>query len=71
MRWLTEQQIQETVSAVIMAGVASEIADEAESLTRRAAKAGFVLEVHSVADEFGVVTIRPRAEMVARDSAFA
>lgn len=56
MRYLTEKQIRELEAAAL----AREIADEAGELLKRARKAGMSLEIRNVADEFGVVLVRPR-----------
>lgn len=57
MRFLTEKQILDIQAEL----VAAEIADDAERLCRRARRAGCVVEIHSVADEFSVATVRQRA----------
>lgn len=56
MRFLTEDQIRRVEREI----QAQRLADEANELTRRIARAGFVLEVKSIADAFGVVTVRER-----------
>lgn len=56
MRFLSEDQIREIQAEAF----AAEIADQAQALQRVAGQAGFVLEIHSVADVIGVVTVRPR-----------
>ena len=56
MRFLTEEQIRE-IAAEVMAG---EIADKASALQSVARSAGLVLEVRNIADEFGLVIVRPR-----------
>lgn len=56
MRFLTEAQIRELTAEA----QAREIADEADALQRRARNAGMLLEIKNVANEFGVVLVRPR-----------
>lgn len=56
MKFLTEAQIRDLEAQA----QAREIADEAETLLRRARSSGFTLEVRNVANEFGVVLVRPR-----------
>jgi len=56
MRFLTDEQIREIQAQAF----ASEIADKAQALQRVACQMGLVLEIHSVADVMGVVTVRPR-----------
>ncbi len=56
MRFLTEEQIREIQSEL----VAAELADDAERLCRRARDADCVVEITSIADVFGVVSVRPR-----------
>ena len=56
MRFLTEDQIRDIANEVM----AGEIADQASALQSVAHSAGLVLEVHNVADVFGVVVVRPR-----------
>jgi hypothetical protein len=56
MRFLTEDQIREIQAEL----VAAELADDAERLCRRARSAGCVVEITSIADTFGVVSVRPR-----------
>lgn len=56
MRFLTEDQIRRVEREI----QAQRLADEANELARRIARAGFVLEVKSIADAFGVVTVRER-----------
>ena len=61
MRFLTEKQISELEAQAL----AREIADEADVLLRRARHAGMSLEIKSVANEFGVVIVRPRDHFAA------
>jgi hypothetical protein len=61
MRYLTDQQIRDLEAQA----QAREIADEAEALVRRARSSGFTLEVRNVANEFGVVLVRPRDHFAA------
>lgn len=61
MRFLTEAQIRELEAEAL----AREIADEADMLQRRARNAGMLLEIKSVANEFGVVIVRPRDHFAA------
>ena len=61
MRFLTEAQIRELEAQA----QAREIADEAETLLRRARSSGLTLEVRNVANEFGVVLVRPRDHFAA------
>lgn len=56
MQYLTEAQIREIQAQAF----AAEIADQAQALQRVAGHAGLVLEIHSVADVMGVVTVRKR-----------
>lgn len=56
MKFLTEAQIRDLEAQA----QAREIADEAEMLLHRARSCGFTLEVRNVANEFGVVLVRPR-----------
>lgn len=56
MKFLTETQIRELEDQAL----AREIADDADALQARARDAGFTLEITNVADEFGVVLVRPR-----------
>ncbi len=56
MKFLTEAMIRDLEAQAL----AREIADEAEALLRRARSSGFTLEVRNVANEFGVVLVRPR-----------
>lgn len=68
MRFLTEQQIRELEAEAL----AREIADEAEHLCKRARSAGCIVEVHTIADAFSVVTVRPRISLqAARDCVVA
>ena len=61
MKFLTETQIRELEAQA----QAREIADEAGALLRRARNAGMSLEITNVANEFGVVLVRPRDHFVA------
>lgn len=56
MHYLTEDQIQEIKAEAF----AREIADKANDLQREARDAGLRLEIRNIADEFGVVLVRPR-----------
>jgi DNA-binding transcriptional regulator YhcF (GntR family) len=56
MRFLTEQQIAAAAAEI----VAQQLADDAERLSRRAMATGHIVEMHSVADTFSVVTVRAR-----------
>lgn len=56
MKFLTETQIRDLEAEAL----AREIADEAGALLTRARNAGMSLEIRSVANEFGVVLVRPR-----------
>jgi len=56
MRFLTEDQIRQ----IAREAAASEIADRANALVSASSQLGFVLEVKSIADSFGVVTVRER-----------
>lgn len=61
MRFLTEEKIRELEAEAL----AREIADEADGLQRRARNAGMLLEIRNVANEFGVVLVRPRDHFAA------
>ncbi len=56
MRFLSEDQIRQVEREI----QAQRFADEANLLASRVARAGLVLEVKSIADAFGVVTVRER-----------
>lgn len=56
MQFLTEDQIRQIQAEI----AAAEIADDAELLSQRAMRAGFVVEMTSVADVFSVVSVRQR-----------
>lgn len=56
MRFLSEDQIRQIQAEAF----AAEVADQAEALQRVASDAGMVLEIVSIADVFGVVTVRER-----------
>jgi len=53
----------EEMDAIVAEAIASQIADQANTLQSIARDAGFVLEVTSVAGLFGVVTVRPRVAL--------
>lgn len=61
MRFLTEKQISELEAQA----QAREIADEAGALLQRARDAGMSLEITNIANEFGVVLVRPRDHFAA------
>ena len=61
MKFLTEAMIRELQAEAL----AREIADEADALQRRARNAGMLLEIKNVANEFGVVLVRPRDHFAA------
>lgn len=56
MKFLTESQIRQVEREI----EAQRLAEEASALAARIARRGFVLEVTSIADEFGVATVRER-----------
>jgi len=55
----------EEMDAIVAQAVASQIANQANELQAIARDAGFVLTIENVANEFGVVLVRPRDHFAA------